>query len=66
MKKSSSLFSNYDGDSEKIYYTTKSYLNDQLDKFKDQLLSKELNTIELKDMQYYSYKISINDNFYIL
>ncbi len=51
------------GDSEKIYYTTKSYLNDQLDKFKDQLLSKELNTIELKDMQYYSYKISINDNF---
>lgn len=50
------------GDSEKIYYTSKSYLNNQLTKFKEQLLSRELNALELKDMQYYVYKILINDN----
>lgn len=50
------------GDSEKIYYTSKSYLNNQLKKFKDQLLAKELSALELKDMQYYVYKILINDN----
>ncbi|KEI48152.1 Kiwa anti-phage protein KwaB-like domain-containing protein [Staphylococcus sp. FSL W8-0304] len=50
------------GDSEKIYYTTESYLNSQLNKFKAQLLSKELNKLELKDMQYYTYKVSLDDN----
>lgn len=48
------------GDNEKIYFVDKLYLGNQFDEFKSKILSKELDSLELSEVYFYTYKITPN------